>query len=123
MPILVDTSVWVDFLRSGDSDLKKCLEDERVVMHSMVLGELSQGYFRNRTAVLRFLGELPKISSATHKQVMAFVDTHQLAGRGIGWIDAHLLTAVAHVDETQFWTRDKRLKSLAETLSFAALLP
>ncbi|MGJ3247662.1 MAG: type II toxin-antitoxin system VapC family toxin [Elainellaceae cyanobacterium] len=123
MPILVDTSVWVDFLRSGDADLEKCLEDERVAMHSMVLGELSLGYLRNRTAVLRFLGELPKISSATHEQVMAFVDTHKLAGRGIGWVDAHLLTAVARVDETQFWTRDKRLKSLAKALALAVPLP
>ncbi len=109
MTILVDTSVWVDFLRSGDTDLEKCLEDERVVMHSMVLGELSLGYLRNRMSVLTFLGDLPQISSATHEQVMAFVDTHLLAGRGIGWVDAHLLTAVARVDETQFWTRAKTL--------------
>lgn len=98
MLILVDTSVWVDFLRSGDADLEKCLEDERVVMHSMVLGELSLGYLRNRMSVLTFLGDLPKISSANHEHVMAFVDTHQLAGQGIGWVDAHLLAAVALFD-------------------------
>lgn len=92
MPILVDTSVWVDFLRSGDRDRATGLADESVLMHPMVVGELSLGSIRNRATVLTFLGDLPAIAPATHTQVVEFEETHQLAGRGIGWVDAHLLT-------------------------------
>ncbi|MCH8506143.1 MAG: type II toxin-antitoxin system VapC family toxin [Ectothiorhodospiraceae bacterium] len=122
MLIMVDTSIWVDFFRGGDADLEKCLQEELVLMHPMVVGELSLGYLRNRTAILKFLGDLSSISPASHEQVMAFVETHQLVGRGIGWVDAHLLTAVSCSDETQLWTRDKRLRNLAQSLNLASPL-
>ena len=84
-------------------------------MHEMVLGELATGTFKNRRLLLRRWKALPMVSSATTDEVLELIETHQLMGRGIGWIDLHLLSAAAQ-DNSQLWTRDKRLKAVAGSL-------
>ena len=120
--ILVDTSVWIDYLRAGDAELVRNLQNSLVVMHSMVLGELALGNLENRQRLLSLWQGLPAITSALDAQVLDLIESQQLMGRGIGWIDAHLLTAVSLADGVQLWTRDKRLKTIAENLSLAAQL-
>jgi len=120
--ILADTSVWIDYLRSGDALLSEQLSQANLLMHSMILGELAMGNFKNRQLLLQRWGGLPLIQTATDTQVLSLIDTHQLMGKGIGWIDVHLLTAVSLADRVQLWTRDKRLKTIAETLNLAAQL-
>jgi predicted nucleic acid-binding protein len=116
--MLVDTSIWIDYFRNQDPVLSRLLNSENVSIHLMVIGELALGQFRNRSKVLTFLQDLPRIPVSTHEQVMAFVETHQLHGAGIGWVDAYLLTAVAQAAE-QLWTRDKRLLTVAQSLNLA----
>lgn len=91
-------------------------------MHGMVLGELAIGNFKNRQLLLKRWSALPFIQSATDGQVLHFLETHQLMGKGVGWIDLHLVTAVSLTGNVQLWTRDKRLKKIVEDLNLAAPL-
>ena len=114
--ILVDTSVWIDHLRSGDKVLTTMLNEARVLMHPFVLGELACGNMSNRHEVLSLLKDLPASTQATDEEVLIFIDRHTLMGRGIGYIDAHLLASASLDSPTRLWTRDKRLKLLADEL-------
>lgn len=114
--ILVDTSVWIDHLRTGEPHLVALLERSQVLMHPFVLGELACGNLRRRADVLRHLGALPRSPVATDDEVLRFIEVHRLMGKGIGWIDVHLLAAVALSPGTRLWTRDRRLDTVARTL-------
>ena len=117
--ILVDTSVWVDHLRAGDAALGELLNQSQVLIHPFVLGELACGNLRGRGEVLRLLKALPQAIVASHEEALFFIERNTLMGRGIGYVDAHVLAAVALGGSTQLWTRDKRLRSVAEALSLA----
>ncbi len=93
--ILVDTSVWVDHLRAGTPALAAALEQGGVLMHPFVLGELACGNLKNRGEVLRLLGALPGAPMATDREARDFIERRALMGRGIGYIDIHLLASVA----------------------------
>ena len=116
--ILVDTSVWIDHLRHGDSELAAALEAGQVDMHPFVVGEVACGNLRARTEVLGLLLALPPIAVATDTEVLFFIDEHELMGRGIGYVDAHLL-ASARLGGATLWTRDKRLHVTAAELGLA----
>jgi len=93
--ILVDSSVWIDHLRAGSSELESLLNDLRVLVHPFVIGELACGNLRNRKEVLDLMGDLPQVSTAADQEVLYFIEQHELMGKGIGYIDAHLLASVA----------------------------
>jgi predicted nucleic acid-binding protein len=119
--ILVDTSVWVGHLRSGDAALSRLLEEGRVLTHPFVIGELALGSLRQRETVLGALHNLTSVAKATDDEVMIFVDRHRLYGIGIGYVDAHLLAAVSLTPGASLWTQDKRLRAAAESLSLGRL--
>ena len=114
--ILVDTSVWIDHLRTGDDKLVQQLNSSNVLMHPFVLGELACGNLSNRKEILTLLKNLPKSSVATDNEVLFFIEQHKLMGRGIGYIDTHLLAAVALNGSARLWTRDKRLRAVCDSL-------
>jgi predicted nucleic acid-binding protein len=116
--ILVDTSVWIDHLRSGDATLAELLESRRVLIHPFVIGELALGHLRQPQAILRWLQLLPGAEAATYAEVLAFIEWHGMAGRGIGYVDVHLL-ASARLGRSTVWTRDARLSGVAEGLGLA----
>jgi len=117
--ILIDTSVWIDHLRVGDKDLAALLNNSQVLMHPFVLGELACGNIRNRNEVLALLKNLPRVTVATDDEVLFFIERHTLMGRGIGYVDAHLMAAVALGGSVGLWTRDKRLRKVADSLALA----
>jgi len=117
--ILVDTSVWVDHLRSGDEDLAALLNATQVLMHPFVLGDLACGNLRQRTEVPALLKDLPQATVARDEEVLFFIEHHALMGRGIGYVDTHLLAAVALDGGARLWTRDKCLQTLAGELGMA----
>lgn len=119
--ILVDTSVWVDHLRRRDARLVRALTDAQVLTHSFVIGELACGNLRQRTTVLSLLRDLPRSSVASDDEVLFFIEQHALMGRGIGYVDAHLLAAVTLSGGTKLWTRDKRLSAVAGEFGLAHL--
>jgi predicted nucleic acid-binding protein len=116
--ILVDTSVWIDHLRQGVPLLIDLLAAGKVATHPFVIGELACGNLANRVEILRLLAALPAVKVATHDEVLHLAETRRLHGRGIGWIDMHLV-ASALLSRTSLWTRDRTLHSVAGTLGIA----
>ncbi len=116
--ILADTSVWVEHLRHGCDPLRELLSDGRVCCHQFVIGEIALGRLSRRRSVLSLLSELPVARPATHEEVLAFVEQRDLAGAGIGWVDAHLLASVA-MDGLRLWTFDRRLAACARRIGLA----
>lgn len=84
--------------------------------HPFIIGELACGNLGNRQEVLELLQGLPQLSAVPNESVLRFIEERQLMGRGIGYVDAHLLTATALHGEMRIWTLDKRLKAEAEGL-------
>jgi predicted nucleic acid-binding protein len=117
--ILVDTSVWIDHLRSGLPELASLLERGQVLYHPFVRGELACGNLRDRGEVLELLGRLPAAPVASDDEALAFIERRGLMGRGIGYVDVHLLAAVALSGTARLWTRDRRLESVAGELGLS----
>jgi predicted nucleic acid-binding protein len=117
--ILVDTSVWVDHLRRRDAALAVALEAARVLVHPFVVGEIACGQWPGRSETLSLLAELPPAIVAAHTETLVFIEQHDLAGRGIGYVDMHLLASTALTQGARLWTRDKRLAAVAAELRLA----
>jgi predicted nucleic acid-binding protein len=117
--ILVDTSVWADHLRAGDAALTDLLNAGSVLGHPFVVGELALGHLRQRQEVLGALSNLPRALMASDAEVLHFIEANAIFGRGVGYIDAHLLAATRLTAGARLWTRDKRLNGLAAPLGLA----
>jgi predicted nucleic acid-binding protein len=113
--ILADTSVWVDHLRRSNPRLQRLLEAGDVACHSFVIGELACGNLRRRQELLDSLVRLPALPPATDFEVLAFIEARRLMGRGIGWVDAHLLAATV-LSGAVLWTLDQRLGAISRAL-------
>jgi predicted nucleic acid-binding protein len=113
--ILVDTSVWVDHLRRGGRGLETLLNDGKVLCHPFVVGELACGNLNNRAEVLSLLAALPAGPVASHDEVMFLVEDRGLTGKGLGWVDVHLL-ASAMLAGGRLWTKDRSLSAAADRL-------
>ena len=111
--ILVDTTVWVEHLRRGLPSLATLLQEGEVLIHPWVIGELACGNLRNRQQVLELLQGLPMATVASDAEALLLIEREQLMGRGIGYIDAHLL-ASARLSHCRLWTQDRRLAAVAQ---------
>lgn len=112
---LVDTSVWIDHLRHGDAELAALLDDGMVLVHPFVIGEIACGTLGQRQVVLGHLRHLPEAPLATEEEVHHLLERHRLAGRGLGWVDAHLL-ASARLAAVPLITRDRALRDVAQAV-------
>ena len=110
--ILVDTSVWVNHLRKGESHLEKLLFDGEVICHTYIIGELACGNLKNREEIISLLQALPMASQIEFSEYLYFINKNQLYGRGIGFVDIHLL-ASSQLEQVPLWTVDKKLKTVA----------
>ena len=117
--ILVDTSVWIDHLRVSDPRLVTLLLEEQVLSHPFVIGELACGSMKRRGEILGLLQHLPQIAAVPSPEVLMFVERRALMGKGLGWIDVHLLASTVASGHT-LWTRDKRLADAAQRLGVVA---
>ena len=116
--ILVDTSVWVDHLRRGDVLLADLLEHSDVVMHPFVVVEIACGSLADRALILELLQQLPAAMVAEPDEALGYIEQHKLYGKGIGYVDVHLLASAA-IGGTRLWTRDRRLRAAAHELDCA----
>jgi predicted nucleic acid-binding protein len=116
--ILADTSVWIDYFREDLPELGERLRRGNVVMHPFVVGELACGNFSKREETLELLQQLRSVTVAEHDEVMTFIRAQRLYGRGIGYVDLHLLAA-ATVERCHLWTLDKRLNAVATNMGIA----
>ncbi len=117
--ILVDTSVWAQHIGRDVAALSALLEAGEVLIHPFVIGELALGNLRRRDAVLSDFRLLPQALVAAHDEVLEFVERNRLFGRGIGYVDAHLLAAARLSGDTPLWTFDKKLAAAALQLGLA----
>lgn len=117
--ILIDASVWIEHFRRPISRVAELVEIKDAVTHPLIVGELAMGSLPDRRATLRALSKLPSVAQASHAEVMALVEWQQLFSKGIGFVDAHLLTSVRFTDGCTMWTRDNRLRAQAERLGIA----
>ena len=116
--LLVDTSVWFEHLRRHDAAMAHLLEDGAVLAHPFVIGEIACGVFPRRRETLTLLNGLPTAPLLGQAEVLGFIERHALAGRGIGFVEMHLL-ASALVARAALWTRDRRLAEAASSLGMA----
>jgi len=116
--ILADTSVWVQHFRRRFPEFATALQDGRISMHSVVLGELATGNLAKRAQTLAALRTLPRCQVGTTEECLDFIEHHKLHGRGIGWNDLQLLVA-ARLTGQPLWSFDGRLANAAEELGVA----
>jgi predicted nucleic acid-binding protein len=116
--VLVDTSVWIRFMYGREPylhDLNRLLELGQVVGHELVYGELLIGDPGGQRTLLENYRHLRQAAMIPHDEIVHFVNHRRLHGRGVGWIDIHLL-ASALVGGFQFWTADERCAAVAQEL-------
>ena len=118
--ILVDTSVWLDHLRSGDRLLQELLESNAVMTHPLVRLELALGSIANREVVLADLGLLPRAPVAQSDELLDLIEVHQSRLRGAGVTDIHLVASALLDHSISIWTRDARLKEITEEMGLSA---
>lgn len=121
MRVLVDTSVWIRFLANRApyaTELDGLLSRDEVSGHEFVYGELLIGDKGGRGELLANFDRMDQAPLVPHSEVVAFVRDRKLNGRGIGWIDAHLL-ASALAGRLKLWTADSPLSTLATELGIA----
>lgn len=113
--ILADTSVWVNHLRHGEPNLQRALLQGKVLTHPFVIGEIACGNLRSRSETFKYLRRLPSALPATHDEVFYLLEEQRLFGKGLGWVDAHLL-ASARLTGCRLWTLDVPLRAAAAAL-------
>jgi len=112
---LVDTSVWIDHFHVDSPALCRLLEEELVVCHPLVIGELACGNLKHRSKVLESLTVLPATPTIEYEELLTFIETHKLFGQGLGWIDVHLLASTL-LQQVTLWTLDQPLRHAARKL-------
>ena len=117
--VLVDTSTWIDHLRSGNAKLTALLNDGEVFIHPFIIGELACGNLKNRKEIISLLHALPQIDKADDDEVLFFIEKHKLMGLGVGLIDCHLL-ASCKLNHSDLLTQDKRLRDAANKLHISS---
>lgn len=117
--ILVDTSIWIDHFRSSNRSLVTLMDTVQATVHPWVTGELACRNLPNRSSTLYLLKSLPQAAIATEDEVLFLIDKHRISGKGVGYLDMHLLAAAA-LGNLKIWTRDKRLGEIAALLGLNA---
>jgi predicted nucleic acid-binding protein len=120
--ILADTMVWIDYFRNRSAAMQKLLEDAQIVMHPFIVAELSLGSLQERRKTLAYLEMLPQVNVANLSEVRRMIESQALYSKGIGLTDTHLIASTLITPSVQLWTRDKRLRGIAEALGSDANL-
>ncbi|MCF3933320.1 PIN domain-containing protein [Acuticoccus sp. M5D2P5] len=119
--ILADTSVWIDHLRSGDAELERRLLANEIVCHPLVVAEIALGSLKDRSTVLSLLDGLARSPVGETSEIRQMIEARRFYSRGIGFVDAALLASCLLDPGTRLWTRDRRLKAVAEEFDLAFL--
>ncbi|MGB8061279.1 MAG: type II toxin-antitoxin system VapC family toxin [Candidatus Sulfotelmatobacter sp.] len=120
--ILADTSIWIDHLRSGNSELRRLLGHGQIVIHPFITAELALGSLQQRTKTLALLDLLPHVRVAQLSELRVMIEARRLYSLGIGLTDVHLIASVFIDLPTLLWTKDRRLRKVAEALGIHARL-
>jgi predicted nucleic acid-binding protein len=118
--ILVDTSVWIDHLRRVDAKLESLLQTDQVVTHPYIRLELALGSITSREKVLADLTLLPQAPVVATEELFGLIDHKKLYRRGIGITDLQLICCAIFEKSVLIWTRDRRLREIADELGIHA---
>ncbi|MGA9072249.1 MAG: type II toxin-antitoxin system VapC family toxin [Terracidiphilus sp.] len=121
--ILADTTIWIDHLNHRDLEFEQRLNNEEILTHPFIVGELALGPLPDRRKTIFYLDSLPRVGVAQQSEVRHMIEAYALHNRGIGLIDAHLIAAALLSPGTQLWTRDGKLRKIATRLNLDANLP
>ena len=113
--VLVDTSVWISHLREGNNELVSLLNNGEVLCHPFIVGEIACGNLKNRTEIIRLLKSLSGAIVAEAEEILQFIEYNELMGKGLGYIDIHLLASAMLMD-ARLWTLDRRLDNIARKI-------
>lgn len=116
--VLIDTNLWVKFLRESNPVMRELLKEDLVATHSCVIGELFVGSIASRSMMLDFMQRLPQVTEAEPVEALTLIERKHLWGLGLQWNDI-LLLASAKISGVRLWTLDKRLAQAAEGLGAA----
>lgn len=121
MNVLIDTSVWIRHFRSSNSNVVQLLENELVVSHDFIVGELACGSLKARQDTIGYLQKLTSlpVMSVNEILILILIEAKELYSRGIGLIDAQLLASTLATPETRLWTVDKRLGQISNELGIS----
>lgn len=117
--ILVDTSVWIEFFRTGNAHLSEILTRGLVLRHPWVQGELLLGRLDPSSEPALLLAELAAAESASDGEVFDLISAVSLGGSGIGFVDAQLIASARLTPDARIWTNDKRLSAVCDRLGIA----
>jgi predicted nucleic acid-binding protein len=118
--ILVDTSVWIDHLRSADAKLQSLLQNDQVITHPYIRLELGLGSMASREKVLADLALLPQAPVVAAEELFGLIDHKKLYRRGIGVTDLQLICCAIFDKSVLIWTRDRQLSKIAAELGIHA---
>jgi len=121
--ILADTSIWIEFLRGRMPDMRNLVQTGKIAMHPFVAAEMALGSIQDRRKTLAIMDMLYHVNFAHVSEVRRMVEAQSLYSRGIGLTDANLIASCLITPGTQLWTRDVRLKRVAQLLGIHANLP
>lgn len=121
--ILADTSIWIDHLRSGNKEMRRHLDQGQIVIHPFIVAELALASLGERAKTLALLDLLPQVRVARLSELRLVIEARRLYNLGIGLTDAHLIASVFIDSPTLLWTKDKRLRRVAEKLGIHSNLP
>lgn len=116
--VLVDTSIWVEHFRHGREDLRSLLEENQVYCHPFIIGELACGHLKNRSEILSLLASIQQSLVSEDEEILEMIEANGICGRGVGWIDVHLLSS-ALLSGARLLTLDRKLKKIAQEFSIA----
>ena len=117
--ILVDTSVWIEYLNRDRELLEHLIAADEVLIHPFVIGELACGGLPAREQVMKELHEMPRSPVASEPDTLDFIERNRLMNTGLNYIDVHLLAAASSA-KTPLWTFDRKLRTAALGLNLAA---
>jgi predicted nucleic acid-binding protein len=115
--ILIDTSVWIDHIRSPERRLTDFLHAKLVLTHPLVIEEMACGHLKDRPRIIHLMHSLPSARIATHDEVLGLISNQKLYGVGLGAVDVHLI-ASAMLTKSRIWTKDKAFAREARRLGF-----
>jgi predicted nucleic acid-binding protein len=115
---LVDTSVWIDHFYKKNDHLVNLLNEGKVYTHEYIAGEIACGNISNRDEIIYLLQALSYTLSISHEEILDFISNRHLYGKGLGYIDIHLL-ASSLISNVKLWTRDKKLNQVAKELNIS----
>lgn len=119
--ILADSSIWIDFFRRGNLQMRSLLDNEEILMHPFVVAELALGSLKERKRTLAELDRMDMVTVAGTAEVRRLVEGRSLYSRGIGLVDAHLIASCLITTGVRLWTRDGRLAEAARASGVHAL--